>query len=128
MRRRCGFTLIELLVVMAIMATLLSVALPRYFGSLERAKETTLKQSLAVMRDAIGHYYADKRRYPEQLEDLATLHYLRQVPIDPITGSRETWQIVQPPSDAANSAGNVYDIHSGAQGKTSDGITDFSAL
>ena len=128
MRRTRGFTLIELLVVMAIIATLLSVALPRYFGSLERAKETTLKQSLVVMRDAIGQYYADKGRYPEQLEDLATQRYLREVPIDPITGSRDTWQIAHPPSDAANSAGNVYDVHSGAQGKTSDGITDFSAL
>lgn len=128
MPRQRGFTLIELLVVMAIIATLLSVALPRYFGSLERAKEATLKQSLVVMRDAIGQYYADKGRYPEQLEDLATQHYLRAVPIDPVTGSRETWQIVQPPSDAANLAGNVYDIHSGAPGKTSDDITDFSAL
>jgi general secretion pathway protein G len=128
MRRQRGFTLIELLVVMAIMATLLSVALPRYFGSLERAKETTLKQSLVVMRDVIGQYYADKGRYPEQLEDLATQRYLREVPIDPMTGSRDTWQIVRPPSDAANSAGNVYDVRSGAQGKTSDGTTDFSAL
>jgi general secretion pathway protein G len=128
MRRTRGFTLIELLVVMAIIATLLAVALPRYFGSLERAKETTLKQSLVVMRDAIGQYYADKGSYPEQLEDLATQRYLREVPIDPITGLRNTWQIVRPPSDAASATGNVYDVRSGAPGKTSDGITDFSAL
>ncbi|MDM0078181.1 type II secretion system protein [Variovorax sp. J2P1-59] len=128
MRRQRGFTLIELLVVMSIIATLLSVALPRYFGSLERAKEATLKQSLVVMRDVIGQYYADKGRYPEQLEDLATQRYLREVPVDPITGSRDTWQIVRPPSDGANSGGNVYDVRSGAEGKTSDGITDFSAL
>jgi len=128
MHRARGFTLIELLVVMSIVAMLLSVALPRYFGSLERAKETTLKHSLVVMRDAIGQYYADKGGYPEQLEDLATQRYLREVPMDPVTGSRDTWQIVHPPADAANHTGNVYDIHSGAPGKTSDGITDFSAL
>jgi general secretion pathway protein G len=127
MRKR-GFTLIELMVVMAIIATLLTVALPRYFGKVERAKETTLRQSLLVMRDAIDQFYADKGSYPERLEDLAAQRYLREVPIDPITGSRDTWQIVRPPSDAASAAGNVYDIRSGAPGKTSDGITDFSAL
>lgn len=125
MRRR-GFTLIELLVVMAIIATLLSVALPRYFGSVERAKETTLKQSLSVMREAVDKYYADHGRYPEQLEDLATQKYLRDVPVDPITGERNTWVVVQPP-DGPGAKGGVYDVHSGAPGKASDG-RDFSSL
>jgi general secretion pathway protein G len=125
MRRR-GFTLIELLVVMAIIATLLSVALPRYFGSVERSKEVTLRQSLSVMRDAIDKFYADQGRYPEQIEELVTARYLRDLPIDPVTGQRTTW-IVVPPPDAAVSKGRVYDIHSGAPGKASDG-QDFGAL
>jgi general secretion pathway protein G len=124
MRRR-GFTLIELLVVMAIIATLLSVALPRYFGSVERAKEATLRQSLSVMRDALDKYHADHGRYPERLEDLATQKYLREVPVDPVTGERSTWVLVAPPDGSAK--GGVYDIHSGAPGKASDG-QDFSAL
>jgi general secretion pathway protein G len=125
MRRR-GFTLIELLVVMAIIATLLSVALPRYFGSVERAKEATLKQSLSVMRDAVDKYRADHGSYPEKLDDLAAQKYLREVPVDPITGERGTWVIVPPP-DGAVVKGLVYDIHSGAPGKTADG-KEFSQL
>jgi general secretion pathway protein G len=125
MRRR-GFTLIELLVVMAIIATLLSVALPRYFGSVERAKEATLKQSLSVMREAVDKYYADHGRYPEQLQELATQKYLREVPVDPVTGERTTWVVVPPP-DGSTTKGGVYDVHSGAPGRASDG-QDFSAL
>ena len=125
MRRR-GFTLIELLVVMAIIATLLSIALPRYFGSVERAKEVALRQSLTVMRDAIDKFYGDQGRYPEQLEDLVTQRYLRDVPVDPVTGERTTWQMVAPP-DSAGTRGRVYDVHSGAPGKASDG-RDFGAL
>jgi len=125
MKRR-GFTLIELLVVMAIIATLLSVALPRYFGSVERAKEATLRQSLSVMRDAVDKFYADHGKYPDKLEDLATQKYLREVPVDPITGERGTWVVVAPP-DGPGVKGQVYDIHSGAPGKASDG-TEYSAL
>lgn len=126
MRRLRGFTLIELLVVMAIIATLLTLALPRYFGSIDKSKEVTLMQSLTVMRDAIDKFYSDNGRYPDQLADLVEKRYLRAVPVDPITESTDTWAIVAPPSNAALK-GNVYDVRSGAQGKTRDGV-EFSAL
>jgi general secretion pathway protein G len=124
--RRRGFTLIELLVVMAIIATLLSLALPRYFGSVDRSKEVTLMQSLSVMRDAIDKFYADNGRYPEQIADLVERRYLRSLPVDPITESTDTWIVIAPPAAAAVK-GNVYDIKSGAQGKTREGV-EFSAL
>lgn len=124
MRRGRGFTLIELLVVMAIVATLLTIALPRYFGSVERAKETTLKQSLAVMRDAIDKHYSDTGRYPDTLEELVARKYVRSLPVDPVTESAATW-IVVPPADGAK--GGVYDVKSGAPGKSADG-TPFSDL
>ena len=66
-RRHAGFTLIELLVVMAIIATLLSIVAPRYFNSLDRSKETVLRQDLGIMRDAIDKFYSDTGKYPEEL-------------------------------------------------------------
>lgn len=120
MRRR-GFTLIELLVVMAIIATLLTIALPRYFGSVERAKEATLKQSLATVRDAIDKFYADQGRYPNDLAELERRRYLRSVPIDPMTDGNATWQIVAPPDGAGPKQGFVYDVKSGSPAKAADG-------
>jgi len=117
-----GFTLIELLAVLAIIALLLTIAVPRYFGSVDKAKEAVLKENLYQMRDAIGKYYGDKGKYPESIEALATDKYLRKVPLDPITESATTWLAV-PPEDAQK--GGVYDVKSGAPGKASDG-TEYS--
>jgi len=117
-RARSGFTLIELLVVLAIIAVLLTLAVPRYFGSLDKSKEAVLREDLFQLRDAIGKYYGDKGKYPESLEALATEKYLRKVPVDPITESATTWVVVAPEDPQK---GGVYDVKSGAQGKSSDG-------
>ena len=122
MIRLRGFTLIELLVVLAIVATLLTLAVPRYFGSIDKSKETVLRENLNQMRDAISRYYADKGRYPESLDSLATDKYLRSVPLDPITESRGTWLVLRPEDPQK---GGVYDVKSGAAGKAIDG-TEFS--
>ena len=113
-----AFTLIELLVVMAIIATLLTLAVPRYFRSIDRSKEAVLKQDLGVMRDAIDKYFSDTGKYPVVLEDLVQKKYLRNVPPDPITESPVTWLVI-PPADA--SMGGVYDVRSGATGSALDG-------
>lgn len=113
-----GFTLIELMVVMTILALLLSLAVPRYFHSLDKAREATLRQDLDTMRDAIDKFHGDNGRYPGSLEELVTRKYLRAIPPDPITGNASTWVAVSP--DDASGAG-VYDIRSGAQGAAADG-------
>ncbi len=113
-----GFTLIELLVVMAIIALLLSIAVPKYFGSVDRSRETILRQDLSVMREAIDKFYGDKNKYPDALEDLVTSKYIRIIPKDPITNSESTWIIVAPKSGLT---GSVYDIKSGAPGLGADG-------
>jgi general secretion pathway protein G len=118
-RCRDGFTLIELMVVMAIVATLLSIAVPRYFKSVDRSKETVLKQSLTVMREAIDRHYGDTGRYPESLDDLVTKRYLRKLPVDPVTDSATTWVIVEPPPNSGRAG--VYDVKSGAEGAAQDG-------
>lgn len=116
--RRQGFTLIELLVVMVIIALLVSIAAPRYFNSVEKSKETVLRQDLSVMREAIDKYYGDNDKYPESLDDLVSKKYLRKLPIDPITDSATTWVVV-PPADPE--LGGVFDLHSGAPGNGRDG-------
>jgi len=121
MNRR-GFTLIELLVVLAIIATLLTLAVPRYYSSVDKSKEAVLKENLYQMRDAIGKYYADRGKYPESLQSLATDKYLRTVPLDPVTDSATTWIVVAPEDPQK---GGVQDVKSGAQGKALDG-SEFS--
>lgn len=113
-----GFTLIELLVVMAIIATLLTLALPRYFNSVENSRETVLRQNLALTREVLDKYYGDHGRYPERLEDLVSSRYLRSLPSDPFTGDASSWLIIPPDS---SEKGGVFDIRSGAPGNARDG-------
>lgn len=112
-----GFTFIELMVVMTMIALMLSIALPRYFDGLKRAKEAVLHQDLVIIRNAIDHFHADKGVYPTTLEDLVNQRYLREIPIDPITERSDTWATVTPPDYSQR----VYDLHSGSQEKASDG-------
>lgn len=121
--RKKGFTLIELLVVMSVIATLLTIAVPRYFQHLDRAREASLRESLAVMRDAVDKYRGDTGRYPETIEELVTKRYLRKVPPDPITESTDTWVIVPPPDEPGQK--KVWDIRSGAEGQGLNG-SDYS--
>ena len=90
-RRGRGFTLIELLVVMSIIAVLLTIAVPRYFRTLERSRETVLRQDLSVMREAIDKHFGDYGQYPDSLAALGERKYIRAVPIDPITKSADAW-------------------------------------
>lgn len=113
-----GFTLIELMVVLAVVALLLSVAMPRYFHSVERSKETILRANLVQVRDALDKYFGDHGRYPDSLEQLVQRKYLRALPIDPVTDSSSTWSVVAP--ERAD-LGAVYDVRSGATGETRDG-------
>lgn len=117
--RHCcgGFTFVELMVVMGIVALLLTIALPRYFDGLQRAREAVLREDLAVMRDAIGHYYGDKGSWPPLLESLVEYKYLRAIPVDPITEQSDSWIVVPPPDFSPG----VYDVHSGAPGTAADG-------
>ncbi len=117
-RRRRGFTLIELLVVMSIIAVLLTIAVPRYFKALERSRETVLRQDLSVMREAIDKHLGDFGQYPDSLAALVERHYIRAVPVDPMTKAADSWQVVV--SEDADHPG-IRDVHSGAEDTGSDG-------
>ena len=113
-----GFTLIELIVVMAILALLLTLAVPRYFSSLDNSKEVALRHDLAVMRESIDKFHGDTGRYPESLDELAARKYLRSIAPDPMTESAKTWIVIAPENAEK---GGVYDVKSGAEGKARDG-------
>jgi general secretion pathway protein G len=117
--RSRGFTLIELLVVLAIVALLMSIALPRYFQHIDASKVIVLRENLRATRDAIDKFYSDQERYPDSLEELVARKYLRALPIDPVTGSSTTWRLI-PPDDGVK--GSVYDLKSGADGVAKDGL------
>ncbi|MFZ6720325.1 type II secretion system protein [Undibacterium sp. Ji49W] len=114
---RRGFTLIELLVVLAILSLLLTIAVPRYFHSIQQSKEAVLKKNLHVTREVIDKFYGDTGRYPQSLDELVERRYLRSLPVDPVTDSSATWVLIAP-----EKGGGVYDIQSGAQGLTRDGL------
>jgi len=112
-----GFTLIELLVVMAIIALLLTIVSPRYFTSVDRAREAVLKQNLSILRDAIDKYHADTGRYPDSLNQLAEDRYIRAVPVDPIT-EEDVWVELPPPDPEMD---GVFDVHTTSDKQALDG-------
>ncbi len=116
--KRHGFTLVELLVVLAIIATLMSLVAPRYTGSVDKAKDGVLREDLASLREAIDKHYGDTGKYPASLDDLVAKRYIRRVPVDPVTDSAATWILLPPPDPQK---GAVFDVKSGAPGKSRDG-------
>jgi general secretion pathway protein G len=113
-----GFTLIELLVVLGIVALLLTLAVPRFFPSIDGARETILADNLRSTRAVIDQFYADTGRYPESLDQLVEKKYLPALPFDPVLESSDGWTLV-PPEDP--SKGGLYDLHSAAPGKGRNG-------
>jgi general secretion pathway protein G len=108
-----GFTLIELLVVLSIVALLLTLAVPRYFQSIDNAKETVLVDNLRQTREILDKFFADTGRYPDALDELVDKQYLKALPYDPVTGSATTW-VIELPKEGIK--GKVYNLHSGAPG------------
>jgi general secretion pathway protein G len=122
-QRLDGFTLIELLIVMVLLILLAGVSLTVYGTSVQRGKEAALKEDLFQMRKAIDEYYADKGKYPTDLETLVSEKYLRKIAPDPFTGSADTWQTVQSETDPANPSAEpgISDVKSGSDQIGSDG-------
>jgi len=118
-----GFTLIELLIVMALLTLLAGVSLAVYGNSVNRGREAALKEDLFQMRKAIDEYYADKGKYPADLQTLVTEKYLRSIAPDPFTNSTETWQQIPSEGDAGNPSAQpgISDVKSGSDRTGSDG-------
>lgn len=118
-----GFTLVELMIVIFLIMTLMAVAIPRYQITVQRARESALRQDLYYLRQAIDQYTQDKQRAPQSLEDLVSAGYFRELPKDPFTNSNSTWQPVM--EDVLTSIDQqepgISDVHSGAEGVGLDG-------
>ena len=122
-KRDAGFTLVELMIVMAIIGVLLTVAIPSYLGAVRQAREAVLKEDLHTMRSAIDSYTADKQKAPQSLDDLVNEGYLREIPIDPMTNTREWGKRSDQDDPKSTSWGgqDVFDIYSKTQEKAPDG-------
>jgi len=122
-RRQFGFTMVELMIVMAIVVILISIAIPQYQKSIVRARESVLKNNLFTLRQVIDEYTYDKQKAPQSLQDLLAAGYLREIPIDPITGTNETWHTIM--EDALQSVNQtepgIYDVKSGSDKTGLDG-------
>lgn len=115
-----GFTLIELLFVLAIIALLAGIVAPMLTGSIDRARESTLRQDLYTFRKAIDDYYADNGRYPGALADLVDKRYIRAIPVDPTTDKTDTWVVDR--VDDGNGEEGIIDVHSGSKRRGHDGV------
>ena len=119
-----GFTLIELMIVITILLTLLSIAVPMYRNSIVSAREAVLRDHLFTMRSLIDQYTLDKQEAPQSLEDLVTGGYLREIPVDPFTGARDTWVTVYEDDILMNpnqTSPGLVDLHSGSNQTGQDG-------
>jgi general secretion pathway protein G len=135
-RREGGFTLLELIIVIAIIGILAAIVVPTLIDKPRRAKEAVLRTNLLTLRDTIGQYYGDKGRFPSSLQALVDDRYLPKIPLDPITGSRDTWIPIYQEEGFEGAAETdlspdgepgIMDVRSGAPGNTLDG-TPYSEL
>lgn len=113
-----GFTLVELLLVLFVVALLASLVAPVVTGTIQRARESSLKQDLHVMRKALDDFYADTGRYPESLKQLVEKRYLRRIPVDPFTENAATWIEIK----GEGKDTGVMDVRSGSEEKNADGV------
>jgi general secretion pathway protein G len=122
-KRKRGFTLIELMIVISMILILVSVSIPAYNQSILRAKESVLRQDLFQLRSLISQYTLDKQKAPQGLDDLVQAGYIKQIPTDPITGSNGSWTVEQEDSvmSVDQQEPGISDVHSGAEGMSSDG-------
>jgi general secretion pathway protein G len=123
MRNSRGFTIIELLIVMSIIVVLASMSLVQYRNSVRRSEEAVLKENLFRMRDAMDQFYADKNKWPTDLGELVSEGYIREVPTDPITKSKDTWRTKPAEPDGNNpaSTGGIENVFSGSEESALDG-------
>jgi general secretion pathway protein G len=108
-----GFTFVELMVVITIIVILITMAIPIYTRTIVRSKESVLMNNLTTLRTVIDNYTYDKQKAPQSLQDLVTEGYLREVPVDPMTGANRWRTIPEPAGQAVTQAEpGIFDVKS----------------
>jgi general secretion pathway protein G len=122
-RSEGGFTIIEMAIVITVILIVLAVTVPGYRQVVLRSQEETLREDLRVMRKMIDQFTADKERAPQSLQELVEARYLSEVPIDPMTGSADTWEVIMEEEDSVSLKGErgIGDVKSGSQAESSSG-------
>lgn len=116
-----GFTLLEMVMVMTIIVILAVIGVTSYKQVQLKAKETLLKDDLNTMRKLIDQYEADREKLPQSLDDLVNAGYMRDVPLDPITGDKDWDPEMGEDTTSRDGGQGMVNVHSKAQGEGSDG-------
>jgi general secretion pathway protein G len=126
--REGGFTIVELAIVITVILIIMAIAVPGYQQVIRHAHEDTLREDLRVMRKMIDQYTADREKAPQALEDLVEMRYLPEIPVDPMTDSAETWEVILEDVNAIALSGErgIIDVKSGSNDVDSSGERRYS--
>lgn len=116
-----GFTLLELMIVISIVIILASIALPQYQRTIMHTRETVLRDNLFKMRSLIDQFAADKGRLPQSLDELVSEGYMREVPVDPMTGQKDWTPTMGEDPNSLDGGSGLIDIHSASADTSSAG-------
>ena len=140
--RRAGFTLLELIIVVTIIGILATMLIPAVRENPLRAKEAVLKANLKTLREAIYQYQGELGSYPPSLGTLVDEGFLRALPVDPMTGRDDSWEVVyeeieEPeeietdfdfdlePEEEPPPEPGIVDVYSSSKNLSMDGVTRY---
>lgn len=120
-RKRAGFTLLELMIVITIIIILAAIVLPQYQKTILVTREAVLRNDLYNMRKLIDQYGADKQKLPQSLDDLVTSGYMREKPVDPMTGQADWTETPGEDPNLTEGGQGLVDVHSSSVDVSTDG-------